>query len=335
MTKRLFTSALVLAILLAGGELAARMFFAHFSAPSAVLFPRYEADYKYGPYTLRGTRARAEFWHASQDGSWRFVTNDRGFRSTRDYPYTKPVGTLRVLSLGGADAFGYEARQEYTYASVAERYLRRHQTQAEVINAAVADASSADALAFMIGEGYRYSPDVVVLALHARDFARNTASGLFALGANGQLKEAAFENAGAPIAARIAPWRWVTERSYLVALISPRSAHAAEVVRPGEREVELQAAILERLQRICTARGARFIVVDIPQLDGQSASSSLPQPLRERMARLGVESISADELLAPYYGGPEMHVAHGERHVSEFTHALIGVELGRRLLKRP
>jgi hypothetical protein len=325
------------AVLFGAGELIARTFLRQ----GAVVFPRYEADYKYGPYTLRGTRANAEFWHTSVDGSWRFVTNSRGFRNAREFAYTKPVGTLRVLSLGGADAFGYEARQDFTYAAVAGRFLQRRHAEVEVINAAVPGSSMADSLAFMIGEGYRYSPDVLVLGIHAGDFARNAASGLFALEPNGQLKEASFVNLPGSRFARaltaVAPVRWVAQHSYLLATFW-RPAYAApraDAIRPSEREIELAAAILERLQRICAARNTRFIVVDIPQLDAAgAAASSLPDGLRAHMARLGIESVSADELLAPYYGGPEMHVAHGERHLSEFAHALIGVELGRRLLKR-
>src|SRR4051812_39553947 len=125
MTKRLFVAAVVLAVLFSAGELVARTFLRQ----GAAVFPRYEADYRYGPYTLRGTRANAEFWHASSDGSWRFVTNSRGFRNARDFAYTRPVGALRVMSLGGADALGYEARQDSTYAAVAERYLLRQHVQ--------------------------------------------------------------------------------------------------------------------------------------------------------------------------------------------------------------
>lgn len=337
MTKRLLAAAMVLAVLFGAGELIARTFLRQ----GAVVFPRYEAEYRYGPYTLRGTRAKAEFWHTSIDGSWRFVTNSHGFRNAREFPYTKPVGTLRVLSLGGADAFGYEARQDFTYAAVAERYMERRHAEAAVINAAVPGSSMADSLAFMIGEGYRYSPDVLVLGIHASDFARNAASGLFALEPNGQLKEASFQDLpGSRVAralASVAPVRWVAQHSYLLATFWKPAYAAArpDIIRPSEREIELAGAILERMQRICAARSTRFIVVDIPQLDPSGgAASSIPDALRERMARLGIESVTADELLAPYYGGPEMHVAHGERHLSEFAHALIGVELGRRLLKK-
>jgi len=329
MTKRLFTSALILAILFGAGELVARTFLRQ----GAVMFPRYEADYTYGPYTLPGTRAKADFWHTSADGSWRFVTNSKGFRNARDFSYTKPVGVLRVLSLGGADAFGYEARQDFTYAAVAQRFLAHRHAEAEVINAAVPGSGMADSLAFMIGEGYKYAPDVLLLGIHARDFAANAASGLFALEANGQLKEAAYAHAGRSM---LSPLRRLAERSYLISMVfKPAYAAPADIVRPNERDIELAAAILERMQRICAARKTRFIVVDIPQLDAAGgAASSLPEALRERMARLGIESVTADELLAPYYGGPEMHVAHGQRHLSEFAHAVIGVELGRRLLKK-
>src|SRR4026207_254876 len=89
-----------------------------------VLFPRYHTDYQYGEYTLRGIRPSSEFWHTSADGTWRlatdkrrprpgggccpptadgtwrFATTKRGLRDTRDFPYDKPPGVVRVLSLG-------------------------------------------------------------------------------------------------------------------------------------------------------------------------------------------------------------------------------------------
>jgi hypothetical protein len=52
-----------------------------------ILFPRYHTDHRYGPYTLRGIRPNAQFWHTSIDGSWRFVTNSKGFRNEKEFTY--------------------------------------------------------------------------------------------------------------------------------------------------------------------------------------------------------------------------------------------------------
>ena len=65
--KKLFGNVLLvlatLSICGAIGELVVRVAFKQ----QTVLFPRYHTDYHYGDYTLRGIRARSEFWHTSSD----------------------------------------------------------------------------------------------------------------------------------------------------------------------------------------------------------------------------------------------------------------------------
>src|SRR5262245_1592472 len=65
-----------------------------------VLFPRFHDIASYGKYTIRHLRPGTTFWHHSVDGSWKFVTNSKGFRSDREYSYDKPAGTLRVITIG-------------------------------------------------------------------------------------------------------------------------------------------------------------------------------------------------------------------------------------------
>ena len=48
-----------------------------------------------------------------------------------------------------------------------------------------------------------------------------------------------------------------------------------------------------------------------------------------------IEIIDSNVLLQPYSEAVETHVTHGYQHISEFTHGLIGVEIGRRLLFDP
>ena len=73
-----------LAITGAIGELVVRIAFKQ----QTVLFPRYHTDYHYGEYTLRGIRPASEFWHTSADGTWRFVTNNRGCQQAVTQPAT-------------------------------------------------------------------------------------------------------------------------------------------------------------------------------------------------------------------------------------------------------
>jgi hypothetical protein len=329
------------AVALALGELVVRAVLKE----ETVMFPRYHTDYRYGEYTLRGIRPNAEFWHTSVDGSWKFSTNSRGLRDVREFPYEKPAGTLRVLALGDSHTQGYEVRQEATYAAVLERALNANGFKAEVLNAGVSGFSTAEALAYLEAEGHRYQPDVVVLGFFANDYEDNLKAGLFAL-ENGHLVARRLEHLpGVRIQNAIYALpgvTWLSENSYFYSVAfntvwlqfkNLASAHAKEksfdyaiaTKAQSKYDVDLAAALVERMHAFCARRGIRFIVVDIPQ-------ASAPYKFQKSILfKSGAELVDTNRLLAPYAGAVEAHLAHGHNHISEFTHALIGAELGRRI----
>jgi GDSL-like Lipase/Acylhydrolase family len=321
----------------------------------SVLFPRYHTDYHYGNYTLRGIRANSQFWHTSADGSWKFSTNSHGLRDTREFSYAKPAGTVRVLSLGDSHTQGYEVRQQATFSAVLERYLAARGVHAEVLNAGVSGFSTAEELAYLENEGYRYAPDVVVLGFYANDFEDNLKAGLFAL-EHGKLIERKREHIpGVRIQNAIysVPGvQWLGENSYFYSLLfnnvweyfkAMLAAHAkgeateyAVTTRTAnsDYEIGLALALIERMSRFCAERGIRLVVADIPQMRGAYRfTDSLPKPAQEALGKMGIEYVSSQSLLSEYDGVAEMHVPHGHNHVSEITHLMIGVELGRRVLK--
>ena len=338
------------------GEVAVRFLY----KDQSVLFPRYHTDYQYGGYTLRGIRPNAEFWHTSVDGSWKFVTNSKGFRDAREIAYAKPKGTLRVLALGDSHTQGYEVRQDETYAAALERFLTARGIPAQAINAGVSGFSTAEALAFLEAEGHKYDPDVVVLGFYANDFEDNLKAGLFSLDPGGGLAERKREHIpGVRIQNVIyaaAPVRWMSENSYFYSLLFNGvweyfKARLSSAVRqaaaeteyavakdggPGAGELALAASLIERMDAFCAARGIRFIVVDIPARPAAHRfASSLPEGLIERLRSAGIEYLAARPLLADFDGVAAMHVEHGHQHISALTHTLIGVELGRRLAAAP
>lgn len=351
MRRFLGSAALVAAstlIALAAGEVVVRWLYKDQTA----MFPRYHTDYRYDRYVLRGIRANAEFRHSSVDGTWRFVTNSRGLRDRREFAYAKPAGTLRVLSLGDSHTQGYEVRQEATFSAVLERYLAKRGVPAEVLNAGVSGFSTAEALAYLENEGYKYRPDVVVLGFYANDYEDNLKAGLFALD-GGRLVERKFEHLpGVRIqnAVYAVPGtQWLSESSYLYSLAFNglwahfKSALAARAgsqsadsqfeyavatkTRHSDGEVALAVALLERMREFCQRHGIRLIVVDIPRPAGRGAAApSLAPGLVP-----GIELVASGELVGEFDGAAELHVAHGHNHISELTHALIGIELGRRI----
>jgi hypothetical protein len=352
--KRLFPNLLLVLATLAitglAGEAVVRLAFKQ----QTVLFPRYHTDYHYGDYTLRGIRAGSEFWHTSVDGSWRFVTNNRGLRDTRNFAYDKPPGVLRVLSLGDSHTQGYEVRQEATFSAVLERYLEAHSVRAQVLNAGVSGFSTAEELAYLISEGYKYKPDVVVVGFYANDFDDNLKAGLFALDDKGRVAEKSKSHLPGVkiqnVIYAIPGVRWLSENSYLYSLAFNgvwaffkarlekqarfESAVASSTGRPPQ-EVDLAVGLLERMGRFCKERNIRLIVVDIPAMPGAHRfESSIPEQMRNQLAAAGIEVLDSRSLLAEYDGAAEFHVPHGHNHISELTHAMIGVKLGEKIAPR-
>lgn len=354
----------VLALSFGIGEFAVRLLYKN----ETVLFPRYHTGYQYGRYQIRGIRPDMQYRMTSIDGSWKFVTNSKGFRNTREFSHAKPANTLRVLSIGDSHTQGYEARQDATFSAVLERFLNKHARSAEVINAGVSGFSTAEALVFLENEGVRYGPDVVVLGFFANDFEDNLKAGLFDIDAQGRLIEKRYEHLPGvriqDVIYSIPGVPWLSENSYFYSLLFNRvweffkaslaalaQKQSAEKDAPGaappktfeyavpttakfsRHEVALTAALIQRMHRFCTERGIRLIVVDIPSFPGPYRyQSSLPPALLESLAASNIEYISSTDLLGKYDGAAEIHVPHGHHHISEFTHALIGTGIGHRLI---
>jgi hypothetical protein len=100
-------------------------------------------------------------------------------------------------------------------------------------------------------------------------------------------------------------------------------------------ETDLTVALLERMGRFCAERNVRLIVVDIPSMLGEHRfEPSIPDRMRERLAAANIDMIDSRSLLGEYDGAAEFHVPHGHNHISELTHALIGVRLGEKIAPR-
>ncbi|MEI8343169.1 MAG: GDSL-type esterase/lipase family protein [Verrucomicrobiota bacterium] len=271
-------------IALALAEIGTRIVF----ADKVVLFPRFHTDAQYGPYHLRRLLPSTTFRHTDIDGSWLFKTNAQGFRDTRDYPYEKDPGVLRVLCLGDSQTEGFEVNQENAFPKIIERKLAQLGRKAEVMNTGISGFGTAEELAFLENEGLKYKPDVVVLGWYANDPDDNVKSGMFAV-ENGQLVPRKYEHVpGVSILNainRIPPLRWASEHSWFYSLLfnhiwdlkkellsKKSAAETAEFTAraPSQDKTtvnyqnELSAKLIERLRETCAKAGARLVILDIP-----------------------------------------------------------------------
>ncbi len=335
------------------GELLVRIFL----KDNAVLFPRYHTAYHYDAFVLRGVRPNATFWHESNEGRWKFVTNARGLRDTRNFPYEKPDSILRVLCLGDSQTQGYETDQDSTFSAVLERFLNARRRPAQVLNAGVSGFSNAEALAYLEHEGVRYHPDVVVLGFYANDLLDNLRADLYRLDDHDALtlhRTTYIPGVRALEIVRMVPLTdYLSQHSYLYSLVfndvwefvkgndrtvaQERLASEYTVAVEStatQTEVRLAAATIFRMADILAKRSIGFIVLDIPQGKGEfDFLASLPPALSDSLAAHGIQCIHPDSVLGSYRGIRRFHHPGGPHHITPFVHERLGIALGEEILR--
>ena len=321
-----------------------------------IITPRYHSDVQYNDYTIRRLRPNTVFWHTTVDGSWKFVTNAQGFRNETDFSYAKPAGTIRVLSLGDSHTQGSEVRQDHTFSAVIERYLRGEGVDAQVINAGVAGFSTAEALVCLENEGVKYQPDVVVLGFYGNDLIDNIKAGIFVLTDEGLVVKKKKHIPGVRILNVINQFgvlRWLSENSYLYSfafnsvwiyakrLLSGRAKaeltteYAIPVDEVDDYQTRLSAELIKRMAAFCKKNGIKLVILDIPRVaenNGQ-VKSSVPIELLDVMQTNSDRFVYSVTALHDYRNVAQLHVPNGHRHISEFTHMVYGLDVGRWIVR--
>jgi hypothetical protein len=130
-------------------------------------------------------------------------------------------------------------------------------------------------------------------------------------------------------------WEWrkglLTREARATAAEFVKAAPSADAAVAAYQR-ELAVKLVERMAAACRAAGARFVIAEIPafkavdDFDPAPAADLLPELRRHCDALLPCE-----ELLGPYRGVAEIFVPHGQQHISEFTHLLLGVALAEKV----
>jgi hypothetical protein len=158
-----------LIMVLAAGEMYLRLF-----SPRAII-PRYVEIAPYGIRknigNVKGEMITCEYRH-------KFNTNSQGFRGVKEYSADQHIGVYRAIVLGDSVALGHGVSDEDTFSSILESRLCRARPS-EVINMAVSGFGSAEELVQLINIGFRYYPDLIILAYFPNDPYNNVTSGLF------------------------------------------------------------------------------------------------------------------------------------------------------------
>jgi hypothetical protein len=106
---------------------------------------------------------------------------------------------------------------------------------------------------------------------------------------------------------------------------------------PNEDELSLMSALLSRMSLFCRTHGILFVLIDIPDYvdHGEGAfTTSIPPSLLEDARRDADVLLLSHDILDPYAGIAELHVKHGQRHISEFSHLMFGLRAAQAILAK-
>ncbi len=198
-------------------------------------------------------------WKATTFGR-PLTNNSKGLRD-REYPYEKPTGTSRILVLGDSFAWGYGVGDQEIFTDVLEENLQGSSTTREVQNASVSGWGTDQEYLFLDREGFKYSPDIVVLALFTLNDPANSSTS-FQYG----LHKPVFLNTDLELANVPVP-------------VPSEAPSGLESEADG---IELTLAIIRRMAEECTANRCGLVVMKFGTF--LNPADPGPQPLDDELA---------------------------------------------------
>lgn len=266
-------------------------------------------------------------WQATTNGR-KLTINSRGLRD-REYSYEKPPGVRRILVLGDSFVWGYGVGDDEIFTEVLERRLERSPPHAgvryEVLNTGVSGWGTDQEYLFLRREGFRYRPDVVVLAFFIVNDAWNNSTSRY-YGMNKPVfLNASLELANVPV---------------------PRPSAEAPVIRSRISPVDVTVAIIRQMRDDCLRHHCRLVVVKfgrfLPRWKKDPVLLAAERALNEQVCgRLGIPYQDLDDVFASrnvtveeiLRGNDDGHWnAHGHRLVGDFLYEFL---LESKLLDAP
>jgi len=244
------------------------------------MLPRYVEPKYYG---IRGNIGSRQYWHITPEVKVHMRTNSAGIRADYEIPYKKPAGVKRIVVLGDSFGMGYEVNLEDTFTTRMSENLNNAGIKCEVVNLSSSGFSNAEELIVLQNEGFKYEPDLVLLAWHASDLDENIRTNLFKL-EDGRLKRNAETYLpGARIQEimfRYPVLRFITDNSQLFNGlrddVGARTKRLLDFIRQGAKKKmdennnagkishELTISLLEEIKHQCDMKNTKFMIFDIP-----------------------------------------------------------------------
>jgi hypothetical protein len=259
----------------------------------------------------RINRPNSAGWNKDLEFATWVRINSKGLRGP-EIDYAKPPDTFRILVLGDSFTLGLQVGEAQTFVSrLAERLNHGGLSpRAETINAGTSGWSTVNEYAWLTKEGYRYTPDLVLLMFYVGNDPYDNANQSRAARANaeelslstqaGQLHAARGTLRDASAAYTAFETGVLLKLAYPSAKPSPDGLPARPVRNRDEdlkQAWEVSEKQLARLRDYSTDSGIKLVVVGIPTASQVYAARRRDQPLQQIAHFLGVEYV---DLLEPF-----------------------------------
>ena len=237
--------------------------------------------------------------------------NSQGLRD-REYSYRKPGGVGRLLVLGDSFAWGYGVADREVFSEVLERRLQADRRSWQVVNTGVSGWGTDQQYLFLIDEGFRYQPDVVVLAFYLtndpREVSRSDVYGL-----------------SKPV--------FLNKQLTLGNLPVPRPSQAKSGLTSPVDPFDMVVTLIEAINTACRSHNCRLVVMKFGRFADPKHQGLLEIERRFEAAfaacRKRIPYLDLDAEFARRNIRPKLLVAGNEDdHWNQFGHEQAGMILG-------
>jgi len=281
------------------------------------LGPVLPGDYQTATFTAAETagpqnRPYAAGYKRTSEFTTQVRVNSKRLRGP-EIDYIKPPSTFRTVVLGDSFMFALQVDEEETFTARLGNYLAQttgSDRSFEMINGGADGWTTANEYVWLTTEGYRYDPDLVVLAYYVGNDPGENADRVAAITPGGrilarELDSSIWHEARLQLSERSILWN-LLEFGVLAKVASPPDAKRerrddASFRDPSEdrkkRGWKLSEDILGVLRDYCAQRGIRLMIVGIPTAGQITTADEPATPLADIGHRIGIPTV---DLLEPF-----------------------------------
>lgn len=315
-----------------------------FFGDQVVLYNRFHSIVRYGGIVTRRLKPNARFYHESIDGRWPFRINNMGFRQYWPTSYEKGKGIFRILFLGDSHTQGMEVDQRKIFTHLLNGKECRGK-KIETINAGISGSGTSEQLVFLEYEGYRYKPDVVVLAFYLNDLDNNV-TGFHRINAEGNVElrtKTHPATTGVRLLERhnnISVLAWLSQNSYAYSIIMNSAWSLGSKLVYGKlkrnfvqktadkdksitnRKIILTRRLIERIYSISQSIKSELHILDLPAFSKKGIVSSVSVLGNSFIQKYSTTIVT----IGPPFT-PNLFVVHGHKHINERAHQIAAEKL--------